>query len=105
MEVKIKDEWKRVEYTDSWLNLVKKHGWKFCYLTQDNTVMMERDGYINEFRNDSTITKYNINVENFVEVLQETLEYAKSLQKFGFSDCEKELIFDLCKIIVNGDKK
>jgi len=63
MEVKIKDEWKKVEYTGSWIDLVEKHGWKFCYLTKDNTVMMERDGYINEFRNDSTMTKDNINVQ------------------------------------------
>jgi len=43
---------------------------------------------------------YNINVNNFIEILQETLVYAEELKELGFGESEKEELNHLMKIML-----
>ena len=51
MEVEIKKEWKNVEYTDDWNDLITEHNWKLMGI-REGFILMSRDGYINRFRED-----------------------------------------------------
>ena len=45
-------EFKEVEYTNDWNELINKYHWRFIGVDSENCVVMERNGYINRFKNE-----------------------------------------------------
>ena len=41
--------WERVTYAETWSDL-KEAGWDFVEVTNDNNILMTRNGYFNKFR-------------------------------------------------------
>ena len=42
--------WKKVEYTNKWNDLITKHGWVLMGICKEGCIVMQRDGYINRFK-------------------------------------------------------